>query len=216
MRKVVEQKVAPNQRDQIKVTFAVGNRDAAARRLSYAEILAELQTFEYGIPECSTCPISSGRPLGCYRYITYPVDETFERLVFEFVVSQIQTTNSISEQLYSDVFSRIPSSGTIWHSHRNGEGIVAKLPQPLKYEWGESHSRKYIDSAQILGGLFLTLDQPPLVAGYALFWSQLATFAAQQGIGTSPTFLEVLSMYPMIVAMTPIAVSEGGVIYTDS
>ena len=157
-----------------KLTVRVTGREP--RDLTYPEMMDEVKDFERGIPECADCPLSGGKPLGCYRYVTYPVDEAFERSMFEFFTSQVETKDAICQQLYADLIAGLPPEAG-WYEPRVGPGTLAELPAPLEYAWQDADGVDHnIDSAQVLLICFITLDEPPLVAAYGRFWSEYVEF----------------------------------------
>ncbi len=172
--RVIESQVPPGQREDVTITVVVND---SQRDLTYREIRDQAETFQAGIPACATCPLAGGEQLGCYHYVTYPVDARFEEVAFEFFTSQLATKDSISDQIYRDIVSKQPASGSGWHTRRGAQGGLAKRPQPLTYAWGGLFSKKRVDSAQLLASLFIPLRSPPLVVGYARFWRELVAFA---------------------------------------
>ena len=214
---VIEQRVPEAQRGPIKLTVVVNGEQ---RQLTYAGIVEDLQSFEAGIPECADCEVGGGTPLGCYRYVTFPVDEAFERVVFDFFVSQVATADSICDQLHRDVVSRVPPSGTAWHLRRGGpqSGGLASLPQPLTHTWGGLLSKKRVDSAQILHACWRTLDQPAAIVAYARFWTELVGFARTRGVTpqSSRTMAEILGALPLYVSIAALSLQGRGAILVDA
>ena len=172
--RVIESQVPPEAREQVAVTVVVNDRQ---RELTYPEIREAAETFRRGIPACASCPLSGGEQLGCYHYVTYPVDARFEELAFEFFTSQVATKDSISDQIYRDIVSKQPSSGSGWHTRRGPQGSLARRPQPLTHSWGGLFSKKKVDSAQLMASLFIPLRNAPLIVGYTRFWTELVAFA---------------------------------------
>jgi len=219
---LIEQMVAPEDREGQKLTVVVNGPDGPSERnLTYAQIRDESTEFLRGIPDCASCPLSGGEPLGCYHFVVYPVDAAFERLVFEFFVSQVETKNSICDQLYRDVVSRVPPAGTGWHDRRGADarsGALAQLGQPLVHKWGGFLSKKRIDSAQILQSLFITLDRPALVVGYSRFFGELLAFAAARGVtaADSPTLGAVAGFRTMLFAAAAHSVTDGWTVFADA
>jgi hypothetical protein len=213
MREMVETQVPEHQRHQLRMQLRGTNRQSI--ELNYQTILEELSSFENGFSECASCPIAFGQPLGCHKYITYPVDGVFEELVFNYFCLQLPVKDSICDQLYQDFVSKFPSSNTSWHRMRGNsqQGGLASLTVPLKFEWICNGSKRYVDSAQILGALFLELDNKASVVGYTSFWMELVNFG--RDIRNSRTLDEIRTLLPMLVAMVPIAVNEGGIIVVD-
>lgn len=177
----VEAQVEPEKWDTIKVSTYVdrGNGPEMVDR-TYPGICEELQAFESGIPDCKSCPLSrGGQPVGCYRYVTYPIDATFEEKVFEFFVSQLDDPESVSSQIYADIVSNVPPEGTGFHVRRGPEGPLAERPEVLHHEWSDEHRAHYVDSAMLLASLFISADDPAVVVAYALFWSSFTAWLAR-------------------------------------
>lgn len=172
--RVIEAQVPEGARESVAITVVVNDTQ---RELTYPEIREQAETFQRGIPACATCPLSGGEQLGCYHYVTYPVDARFEEVAFEFFTSQLATKDSISDQLYRDIVSKQASSGTGWHTRRGPQGSLARRAQPLTYSWGGLFSKRKVDSAQLLQSLFIPLHRPALIVGYARFWAELVAFA---------------------------------------
>ncbi len=215
LKHAIETQVPPENREEVVVKFAGNNREP--RDLNYSGITNELGGFEAGIPECQNCPISCGKPLGCYSYVSYPIDETFERLVFGFFVTNVAEKDSICEQIYSDIISKYPRAGMSWHNQRGSaeQGGVAQLAAPLKHSWGSFFKKKSIDSAQVLAALFISLEIPAMVAGYARLWTELFEFAISRGITESRTLTEARELLQLCVAITPQALSENAVVLIE-
>lgn len=172
-KRAVEAQVPEGQRAQVQVTVVTNGEE---RELTYEQICAKANTFEAGIPACADCPLSAGKQLGCYHYVTYPVDARFEEVAFEFFTSQVATRDSISDQLYRDIISKQPPEGSGWHTRRGGPDSFARRPTPLTHSWGGFFSKKRVDSAQLLASLFIPLPLPALVVGYARFFRELVEF----------------------------------------
>ena len=71
----------------------------------------------------------------------------------ERFTSQLATKDSISDQIYRDIVSKQPSSGSGWHTRRGPQGPLARRPQPLYHSWGGLFSKKKVDSAQLFRSL---------------------------------------------------------------
>jgi hypothetical protein len=186
--------------------------------LSYEQLCQQIYGFDEGIPQCRSCPVSGGKVLGCYKYISYPVDAHFEQILFKFFLSQLPTKDSICDQIYRDVVSRVPSSGTSWHTQRgvSRPGMLAALERPLEYKWGSTFSRKKLDSAQILGSLFIDLESPALVVGYVTFWTEFLNFAAGNQSEPSRTIDEVREAMTMFMPISAMSMLNGAVVYVEA
>lgn len=64
----IEAQVPAEQRHVVKIQVQITGRET--RELDYAGICRDLETFQAGSPECASCPLSAGKPVGCYRYVT--------------------------------------------------------------------------------------------------------------------------------------------------
>jgi hypothetical protein len=171
--RAVESQVPEGKRENVEVTVLVND---TKRDLTYREIRAQAEGFERGIPACATCPLAGGKQLGCYQYVTYPIDARFEEVAFEFFCSQVATKDSIADQLYRDIVSKQPNQGTGWHTRRGPERSLSRLMQPLTHTWGGFFSKKRVDSAQLMASLFIPLSNAALVVGYARFWRELVAY----------------------------------------
>jgi hypothetical protein len=177
-RSVVESRVPPEKRASLQIRVVVTGREP--RDLVYADLLEELAAFEAGIAECATCPLArEGQPLDCYRYVTYPVDETFEQVVFEFFKSQLETPDSICRQIYDDLVCTL-APGYGWYEPRgSGHGTLAEREEPLVWSFRDANGEHAVDSAQILACLFISLHSPAMVVAYARFWGELLGYAGR-------------------------------------
>lgn len=215
-RAAIEARVPPEKRAAIKVNVAVTNR--ALRVLTHAQIVEELQAFEQGIPECASCPIGGGPPVGCYRYVTYPVDGPFEQVLFDFFVEQLKTPDSIGDQIYRDVVSKQPANGSPWHVQRGAaeKGGLCTLGSPLVHTSGGFFSKRRVDSAQMLASLFVTLEHPAAVVGYGRFFKELVDFGKSRGAaGQSVTLREIEQLVPLYLATSAYALNANGFVLVD-
>jgi hypothetical protein len=189
----IEAQVPEERREGIEVVVRVTGRPE--RSLRYRSICDEIEAFANGIPECAACPLSGGKPLGCYRYVTYPIDAVAERLLFEFFSQQVAIEDSICAQLYAGIVSQFEDEGTGWHESRGENGSFATLDAPLVHVWGKGKNKRRVDSAQLLPALFIPLDSPEAVTVYALFWLELFAFVeariASAGVKLGGDALEI-------------------------
>lgn len=219
---VIEERVPQDRWGTVEVVVRVTGRPD--RPLSYDTIRTELAELERGIPECAKCPLSSGRPLGCYRYVTYPIDAITERLLFEFFTEGLEEPDSIADQLHRDIVSQVDQE-TGWYEHRGKDGTLAELEEPLAHLWGDEDEVHRIDSAQVLAAMFVSLEDPALVVAYARFWLELfafvdrrlaaATGEARTEIAESRTLHELRSVASLLASAVPGAMKEGWTIVVD-
>ncbi len=214
-RGAIEAQVPPEKRASTEINVTGTNR--APQKLNYDQIVREVQEFEQGIPECSSCAVGGGKPLGCYRYITYPIDGAFEQLIFDFFVEQLKTPDSIGDQIYRDVVSKQPTD-TSFHTQRGPaeKGGLATLGRPLVHTWGGFFSKRRVDSAQMLASLFVTLENPAVVVGYGVFFSKLVEFGKSRGVTQqSLTFRELEQLVPLYLATSAYALEGNGFVIVD-
>lgn len=221
-RRVIEEKVPKEQRDSIRLRVDVLGRGAT--EMTYPGILEQLGAFEAGAPECKTCPLGNGAPLDCYRYVSYPVDEIAERAIFGFFTSLVAERDSIANQLYRDIASRVPEDSD-WYTNRGEDGMLATLDEPLIFEWDEGDETLAVDSAQILAATFFSLEHPAVLVAYGRYFHELLAWLDRQiGIQPAPvgkaleqsrTLLELREISPMITAAVPYALTEGWEILVD-
>ncbi len=170
---VIEERIPEDRWETVEVVVRVTGRPD--RQLGHGAICQELAAFEQGIPACATCPLAGGKPLGCYRYVTYPVDAIAERLLFEFFVEGVEERDSIADQLYRDIASNVDEESG-WYGNRGEDGGLAELEVPLGYAWEGEEGEERLDSAQVLAAMFIALDEPALVVAYARFWGEFFQF----------------------------------------
>jgi hypothetical protein len=209
--RAVESQVPEGQREAVKVTIVVNDRE---REMSYPEIRAQAEGFQRGIPECASCPLSGGKQLGCYHYVTYPLDARFEEVAFEFFCSQVATKDSIADQLYRDIVSKQPAQGS-WYERRGPQGPLARRPEVLVHSWGGLFSKKKVNSAQLMASLFIPLEIPALVVGYARFWRELVAFASPK-LADEGTFAEVRALADMMDIAAAKSVLDGWQVIVDA
>ena len=120
------------------------------RVLSYQAISDAVRDFEPGIPLCRSCPFAEGRPLGCYRYVSYPVPAEIEESLVDFAERELARDESplcvLVDQYLEDDQLRALSDG---FRHNRGEipGYLASRPEALPLD---TPSFEHVDSADLL------------------------------------------------------------------
>lgn len=182
---VIEERVPPAARATVKVQVVVHRPEGPVQRaLGYDEIREEAATFQRGVPACASCPLAGGAPVGCYRYVTYPIDATTERTVFELFAAEVGVEGSAAQRFHRARVAPLPASGTGWHQRRGGDaqnGALAELSAPLAHAWGGWFSRKKLDSAQLLLALVNPAPDAPSLALHTELLDRLAAFATERG-----------------------------------
>lgn len=224
-RTVIEERVPEDRWETVEIVLRVTGRPD--REIKYGDICRELDAFEPGIPECATCPLAgNGKALGCYRYVTYPIDAVTERLVFERFVAGVEVSGSLANQLFRDIVSRVDEEAG-WYGNRGQEGALAELDGPLVHAWEDAEGKHAVDSAQVLAALFIPLDEPPMVLVYARFWAEFFDFvegklelaapgdALADEIKASRTLSELRHVSSMLTAAVPGAMQSGWTVVVD-
>lgn len=169
---LLEQRVPEARRHSIQLSIQIQGRPP--RDLSYHDICEELVRFEAETKECSTCPLSGGVEVGCYQYVHYPVDTTFEETLFAWFVRQVTLPESLCARLFREHIHQAPVEGTSWHDRRGAQCShpLAEREEPLFYAWEEHGETFYLDSAMLCSSLFVTLRHPSRIQDYARFWQE--------------------------------------------
>jgi hypothetical protein len=179
---------------------AVARTPEQRRRLQQAQELHQAAvTFAEGTPECPECPISEGKPFGCYLAVDFPIDAAAETALFAYFTSQLEDERSASFGIHRDLVSKVPSSGTPWHTSRGPTGDLAELRAPLFKEWGFLMWKKRVDSAQLLASLFFNQTRLGLISVFSTFWDGFVEHARAHApdFDSSPSLvqLEALSEF---------------------
>jgi hypothetical protein len=212
-KRMLEERVPEEQRASVKIEVHVSGREV--RGLTYFGICAELADFERGVPECATCPLSGGAPVGCYRYVTYPIDEQAERLLFERFTSELVRAGSIADKIYRNVVAQVPAESA-WHTNRGAEGGLAELARPLSFKWTTAVGvRATVDSAQLLAALFVPLTTPPVLVAYAAFFKDFVAWARERVTGQSRTLTELEAVLPILLECADRAYDNGWQVVVD-
>jgi hypothetical protein len=216
-RAAVESQVPPEQRAAVQVTVSV---NGVERQLTYAGIVDSLGAFDRGCPACATCLVGQGKPVGCYRFVTYPVDAKFEALLFDFFVSEVDRADSIGAQFFEDVVSK---QGTDTGWHRRGERALA---QGQVQKRAGLFTRKKFDSAQLLATFFLpsaatqrmpAMQRFALLVAYSRLVREFVAFARQTTPpGASRTLDEVDALQAMVLGVVASSANGGGTLFVDS
>jgi len=129
-----------------KVKLAISGH---VRPLDQSELQRELDGFEQGVPECKTCPLGlGGEPVSCYRYITYPIDQAFEELVFSYYYSTITVSGSPAQTITDEsIAAELRRDSSPFHER--GAGGLAEREEPLVARFNEG--KLVIDSAHLRG-----------------------------------------------------------------
>jgi hypothetical protein len=169
------------------------------RQQQHQEMRQAVAMFDAGTPECAACPLSGGKPYGCWVAVDYPIDAAAERALFDYFTAQLDDERSVSSGLYRDLVSKAPAQGSAWHKDRGALGTLAELDAPLVKERGFLLWKKRVDSAQLLASLFFNQRRMGIISAFAQFWEGFVEHARAHvpDFEQSPTLvqLEALSEF---------------------
>ena len=175
--KATAERMAPDRLDRLKIKVQRG--DEPSRTMTYREICDAIDDAAKAAPGCADCLRSGGREDGSYHYLSYPIDDVLESMLFDYFVEETPVDGSPCNQIYRDVIATLPSSGSTWHDRRGSQevGDLAMLPEPLVHRFPAAiNGHDYLDSAQVFDALFRTLDGIAPVMAYGMLWNRFAEF----------------------------------------
>lgn len=195
------------------VSVAIEGTAGPAHAFTVRELKIVAGAVGAGIPECKTCPISSGRPLGCHRDVAYPVDAAFERALFDYFVGAVDFPGP-PYLIATDVEGRPLTAAGLIHDlvvHELGAedspfrlrrgrapGALAELPAPLEAELS-SRGGERVDSARVLEAAFGPIESYSALELYAHFFEGFARYAGERPeLGRSRTVAEVLALASLL------------------
>jgi hypothetical protein len=196
------------------IVFNRGGTNNPTTSMTYGEMRA-LADEVHAIPECASCRVSSGKPLGCYRYVTYPVDTRSEELLFEYFAMLLEQPRpqdfvgkdptgkqyTAADLLYQFVIEPLQGD-TNWHDQRGAAeaGGLAERAEPLSRTLA-SRGGKTLDSAQVLQAAFTPIDGAPALQLLAHFHRGFVSWASEQdGAAKSRTFAELRALGELLLA----------------
>jgi hypothetical protein len=188
-----------------------------SRTTTLAELRALVAPFPaQGIPECAECPISGGRPLGCHRYVRYPVDARFEKALFAYLLAM--TGDDIADYVAaSDAAGRDLTAGrllyeslvvtvgedTPWRTRRGPAeaGGLAALDEPMRMKLADGHT---LSSAAVLHAAFGEIDSPLALQLYAWLFRDFYRWLSAKGLTFEPgsTLAEMRDVADLLLALT--------------
>ena len=196
--KATAERMAPDRLDRLKIKVQLG--DEPARTMTYREICDGIDEAANSAPGCAACLRSGGRDDGSYHYLSYPIDDVLESMLFDYFVEETPVHGSPCNQIYRDVIATLPASGSTWHDRRGTEesGDLAMLPEPLVHRFPTPiQGHDHLDSAQIFAALFRTLDEIAPIMAYGMLWNGFAEFVERQQLAEdemSPSLEEALGL----------------------
>ena len=160
--------------------------------MTYPELTETVNHFGSLLPQCKSCLLSSGAENGCYYVLYYPLDEEFERLVFEFFLAEVSILGSICNQIYRDIIKTLPPTPSMWHECRGQDAnpCLAIRSTPFEADVFQIDQGR-LNSAEVLEALFRTVDTTPEIVVYSLFWQKFSLFAREKASVITSRTLEV-------------------------
>jgi hypothetical protein len=118
--------------------------------LTYPALMDAVGDFEAGIPECVDCPLAERRPLGCYRYVSFPIPAEIEESLAIFAEWQLERGDSslrvlVERYLQDDQVRAL--SNRFRHNRGESVGHLAARPTPVALQVDSLPS---IDTADLL------------------------------------------------------------------
>jgi hypothetical protein len=177
--------------------------------------------FDLGTPECPACPLADSKPYGCWSAVDFPIDAAAETALFSYFSAQLDDERSAGFGIWRDIVSKVPSSGTAWHTDRGPTGDLAELEKPLVKEWGFLMWKKRVDSAQLLGSLFFTQKRLGLLSAFSQFWDGFIQHAKAnaddyEGSRTLKQLEEVAELYGAVVGHASTTDGVGILVESDA
>jgi hypothetical protein len=176
--------------DPTKCTVRIRTLGRGIRTTTLQEIIDELGDFEQGIPDCHTCPVSAGKVLGCYAYLTYPIDEPAESSVFQYVVEGAAQTDSMARWMVDEVISHL-ARDPMDLPRGPSPGMVAARTEPIEATVPSRDGELPIDSSMVLDALRLSLDECDNIEAYARFYGGFFAWLDAAGGVASPSLSEL-------------------------
>ncbi|MBK8258007.1 MAG: hypothetical protein IPK82_35745 [Polyangiaceae bacterium] len=168
--------------------------------MSYSAMVEVLGAFPQGISECASCPVSGGRPIGCYAYVSYPIDEAAETCVFKVVLDGLSIPGSPGSRFYHDTVNRIQRTSD-WVERRGAvPGSLCTLAEPLTYAWVENGEERLLNSADLLAALFVSLESPHDLDTLSALLLEVSKRALSEGTPTG-TLAELVEMGTLVALL---------------
>lgn len=183
-------------RPKLKIVARIGAEPPVT--FTYAELAQEVDDLSAGAAECATCPLSGGAPIGCYSYVSYPIEAAVEEALFSVVVRGLSIPGSAAERFVRRVvlpFSNPPSD---WLVRRGSEkGSLCLLPAPLEHEWLDQGRARRVSSAELLRAVLAPLHEPSDMRLLAELLTDVAGAASEAG-ASPEAVLEVRRMAELL------------------
>jgi hypothetical protein len=194
-------------------TVALGPAGGPARETSFADLKRIAKEVTGGIPECASCKVGGNEPLGCYRTVTYPLDASFERAIFEYFLDVMENppealVNATDDEgraltpvrlLYENIVAGVPDKETPWHVDRGraDQSGLAERSAPIRRKLKDGTP---LDSARVLAGAFQPMDDALVLELYAHFFQGLFQYLeARAEVPDSPTLSEVRALSEFLI-----------------
>jgi hypothetical protein len=136
--------------DRATLTLKIRITGQTEEVLTYPALVQAVGDFEAGIPECVDCPLAEDHPVGCYRYVSFPIPAELEESLAAFAEWQLERGDSplrvLVERYLQDEQVRTLSN-RFRHNRGESAGHLASRPTPLSLH---VNSFPGIDTADLL------------------------------------------------------------------
>jgi hypothetical protein len=124
----------PDSARRMTLSLKVVTSGQPAQTLSYPALVTAIGDFASGIPECESCPLAERQPLGCYRYLSFPIPAEIEESLASFGQAQLAQGDCalcvLVDRYLQNAQIRELSDG-FRHSRGEAVGHIAARPAPL-------------------------------------------------------------------------------------
>jgi len=145
--KAAAEEAAPD--DPGRVVLEIPRRDGTSASVPHGDLVAALDSAAREAGDCAPC-FEEDSP--CHRFISFPIDEMAERILFNYFLRELETPDSPGDQIYRDFIESSASVGPSWEKRGAGDASTLASSEPF-VETIASRGGVTITSSQVLGAL---------------------------------------------------------------
>ncbi|NOK38859.1 hypothetical protein HMI49_37300 [Corallococcus exercitus] len=195
--------VPPERKPKLKLNIRIG--DTPPVSMAYPDLEQEAEAFTRRVSGCEDCPITEGAPVGCYAYVSYPIDAPAEELLFEVVVRGLESPGSVGHRFHQEIMGRFEPPPAEWVERRGeAQGALCVLEHPLEHSWHEGGEVRRLTSADVLWALFATLDDARGISLVAELLSEVGRVARERQAAATGTLPELVRMGDLARALSTV------------
>jgi hypothetical protein len=210
--RIAESLHQPSDPAKYRIRLNVIGRDV--QEMSLSEINEQLGDFPQGIPECHACVVSHGETLGCYSYLTYPIDEVAEHAVFQFVIETAIREDAPARWLVDEVIAAL-AEDPMDLPRGSDPGMVLARAEPLKAIVHSGMGATAIDSTLIVDALRLSMEDGVDIAAFARFYAEFTSWLDVHRLD-STSLRELRSMAALVQRVALNCAMEPSEIWIDA